>query len=623
MSFRLIAIALLLAVCAQATPLTSRLFASARPPALGELLTGRAVAITPANGRVYVLDRGLRRVVAFSRAGVPVGAWTWEALRLDAPEVPTSPLLPQPALAGVGATAWVLNLDRTTRTLDVIPVDTAGTRRTVTLPDDAQDSAVTLDAQGRVLAVYLATRGTRRAVIVARETETGFATVTTETSLWDAQATDLTLTGLAVALDGAVAIGIAQGGDARCAFQRSWLLQGKITGAAMPGGLRMTQKHVLYDAQGKLIDRYAVPVRLAQMEKPCVPLFTALAHGPGGTIIAGGHPADPYLRVLDNDGIRLAIPASVSGGQSVAAWPGETGEIAALAPSGDCVQIYDGTGRLMGRIGTGFPGSLAELVAMAADKTGVYAAVRHGEGYRLLHYRADGSLCWARDLFAPLSMRNAQPVLAALGADRVIIGWQEAGAAGLGWATTMMADGSPGLPLWRDVQIARTIPGDAPHGTLLAEGGDGVLYLCRITEAGRVIQSFTAAGAYKMTYPASLGGVSLVAENGEIAWARTLNERLVMVRYTAKGIERGIKHTHRPATNAELWQARTRAAAWGWLTSTQSLLRFDETMTVIGEDEIVDPDGKRVLHPIAVTGDGNDTVYLAEPGRILAVEVER
>lgn len=608
---------------ALANSIQCRPFIAQPAPAANELLAARAMVINQTTGRCYVLDAGLRRILTFAGDGASSTAKSFDALGVYELAMPEEPLLPQPALAVAEKSAYLLDIDRGTRSVKVIPVDGGGTRRTVALPEGAKYAAVTLDLHGRVLVAYVTIRGPRLALVLAREEpKAEFDELVAEEGFWDAQTKNLAITGLALAPDGRLAIGIAQGGDANSRFQRSWLVQGRVENSSLKGDLRISQKFVLYDGQGKVYDRYRLPVAHGVIEKPCVPLFTSLAFGPGPDLLmTGGHPVDPYLRIIDPKGIRFATPYVAPGGQCCAGLVGENADrFLALARNGGAVEMFDSMGRLVGRVGIEVPCTLDEVVALAADSGGVYAATRQAGGLRLVRVNTEGTPCWAQDLLPPRSMKEAQPVLAAPGADRVIVGWRLPGVAGLSWATTVMADGTPGLPLWREVSLSR-LAGPRPQDvTPMLVGGDGLLYCSRVTDRGTVVQSFTALGAPAKTYAAVLG-VTLVAEDGSLAWAHMREQDLIMTRYTAQGVERGWKRIPRPTEHAALWPVRT-ADAFGWLTSTQTLLRFDETMTVIAEHELIAPDGARITNPVTVTGDGAKRIYVAVLGKILVADME-
>jgi len=261
--------------------------------------------------------------------------------------------------------------------------------------------------------------------------------------------------------------------------------------------------------------------------------------------------------------------------------------------------------------------TLDELAALAADRESVYAAARWNGGLHLVRFTADGQFRWARDIAPPPGMADAQVFLTAPAGDRVMIGWRRPAATGLGWVDTLLDDGTPGLPLW-DAPSAATTRGADACPTPLITGDNGCVYLLRETADGLQAQAMSMTGAFMRRLPAGIRGMSAVDKEGYLAWAHHDGDHLVISRFTPQGGGFSVKRVPRPAQNAALCLASA-GGWWGRLSGADTLLRFDETMNLIDEAAVQTPDGKPLDQITALAGDRNDHLYLATPGKILAL----
>ncbi|HEY3379290.1 MAG TPA: hypothetical protein VGL77_17570 [Armatimonadota bacterium] len=604
--------------------LPARIFAQTPAPTGGELAAPRLVAIDPAASRCFVLDSGARRVVAFTMDGAQVATWSFEDLGVRTP-LPADPLLPIPALGIAQGTAYLLQVDRNARQVSVRALDTAGKTRTVTLPDGAANGAVALDEAGRVVVAYLRQDDGKVTLYLARETDDGTCKMlVTQENPCDGTPMALTLTGFLLTPDGKVALGLAERGAATYGYVRSWLLQGTLQGAEA-STLQVAHRFSLFDSQGKVQDRFRAAVTLAGRQgypgKPCVPLFTALISAPDGSMVSGGHSVDPFLRVYGKDGALLhSLPRAVTGGQSIALWTANGGaRIVAIDAAGQQLHTLALDGRVLGTLGTVAPYDLAHPVAIAADKETVYVATRANGGYGLLRFSSSGHLLWTQPLAPPTGMALAQPVLAITASERVLIGWRQPKAAGVGWVDTVMEDGTPGIPLWPEPYVKTSGAARPVCAPLLITGTNGRVYATREMKEGVRVQAYSSAGAFLQQFPASLQGLTLALGPGQLALVRPDATGLVIVPVSPQGTEMGWKRIPRPAEQASFFPALT-TGAWGWLTSTDSLLQLDENFTVVDELTVRDQNGLLVDNVAAIAGDGAAKIYLAVPGQILVVE---
>lgn len=599
------------------------------PPAgPADLALPRALLADPVTQRCYVLDSKLARVLAFTPQGTPTATWDltktrWEALGV----IPADPLLPIPALAAAGKTIYLIGVQREERQVTLIALDGPGETRTIALPKGATYGAVTVDAAGRLLVAYLQVANNACSLLLGRETAAGEVdTLATLNDPCGGQLGKLNLTGFTVAPDGRLAIGLAQTGDAAYSFVRSWLVQGTLKSGALTGELHTTHHNSLLDGRGKLLDRFRAAVELAGSEgypaKPCVPIFTSLAFGDNGEIISGGHSTDPFLRRYAQDGgLLLSLPHQGIGGQHVAVLPvGKELRLYAADAAGGRVHAYTPDGRTLGGFGTPFAYDLREIQTLAANTRGVYALTREWGDYRLLRFTPTGELCWTRPVNPPTGMEKATPYVVAPGLDCVLIGWRQPATAGIGWVEMVMADGTPGLPLW-DKPITHTggFTG-RPEPTPMVTGQNGSVYILAETVDGTRLQSFSPTGTRLLQFP-EMQGITAVAMDGTLAWARRQGDELVLALFTPQGKFRGTKRIPRPSTDdAQLWPVHAQGQ-WGWFTATGSLLKLDETLTVTDEATIVmGEDETPVSRPLAIAGDGQRRIYLALRDGLYVVE---
>jgi hypothetical protein len=599
-------------------------FAHSPTPEPGELLTPRAVVGDPRDGRLFVLDAGLRRIVAFASHGGPLGAWPLP--EADPPvAIPADPLLPIPALGYADHTLSVLWLNRVAKQVTVLPIDSPLAPRIVALPEGAVNGAVALDATGRVLVAYMRITGGAAELLIARETATGaFITASLLPDPCAGQAKNLHLTGFACEAGGQLAIGIAQTGDAPYSFIRSWLIQGTLA-----DGVGRTTALALLDGRGKVQERYRAPVELAGRagfpEKPCVPLFTALALGEGGRVVSGGHTLDPFVRVVVQGRVVVSWPHLANGGQHAALWATAQRPLClALAdPATGWVTLWTLTGLQIGLIGHPLPYHLAQPLALAASPHNVFVASRLRERMTLTCFSAPEEMRWSRTIAPPRGLEKAVPVLCASPSrDRVFLGWRLPGAAGVSWVEMHLDDSTPGMPLWDAPLLAVSAKASTNCPTPLVCGDNGRLYVLRETPAGPRVLAFSPTGTLLQQFPPELQGVSLVMDSGELVWARPDEAGIALVRYTPQGHEKAWKRLPLATPTAQFMPARTVAGYAGWLSTSKVWCRLDATLAAIAHDTLEAPTGELIGTVVAVAGDGAGEVYLAVPGCILRLAPE-
>lgn len=623
----LILLLCIICVAVQADEMRATLLVETPTPSPTELLLPRTLAASAALNRCYVLDSGLHRIVALTADGVYAAHWPLSAFDIDlAGNMPADPLLPAPALVTTRDGVLLLVVNRAKKQLDIAVVDGEGDRRTVPLPDGSSNGAFTLDADGRALGAYLRVTNSKAALVLARETADGtLETLTTLDDPCDDAAKNLVFTGIACSPEGRLAIGLAQGGDASYRYTRSWLVEctqqdGKITSAPA-----ITRRGNLLDPRGKLLERYRVLAELAGREgypdKPCVPLFTSLALTADGALLSGGHTVDPFLRVYTADGhLVFSQPRQAVGGQHIALLAGKaTTRLFATDPADGLVEELTIDGHRVGVLGRPCPFTLADPVAITADRRNVYVAARRNNDLSLLRFNVEGRLLWSIPLARPAGMDDALPHLA-VSTDRVLIGWRQPKAAGLSWLTAVQDDGLPGLPVWDAPYLSgKPFPGACP--TPLVTGDNGRVYALRETPTGPRLQAVSLSGGPPLQeFPPELQGVTAVDKEQNLAWARMNGVDMVIARYSPQGVERGWKYVRRDVQGAALLPTPA-GDLWAWFTGSHTLLRFDDKMTVTDEDAVLDPDGVRLESVLAVTGDRNARIYLAVPNRILVVKM--
>lgn len=626
--FTLLLLLMLASLSTLAGEVTADIFAKTPEAVQGEFGTPRSIVADPATGRFFVLDSGQARVMAMTFDGQQTGSWSLRALGAQTP-LPADPLLPMPSLAVAGDTVYFLNFDRAEQRVELVTLDGPGDPRTVYLPEKATNGAVTLDNASHVLAAYISVTGGEVSLVLAREGVNGKVnTIDTLSDPCEGQEKDLVLTGFAVSPNGQFAVGIAQSGSAAYSFVRSWLIQGTLRDGAIRKSMEVTHRFSLLDSLGHVQERFRSAVTLAGRygypAKACVPLFTALVLGPDGTVISGGHTLDPFLRIYDKEEALLrSVPRqSVVGGQHLAILPGKDGaRLFGTAPAQHRIQEYSMDGRIVGGFGSEAPYNLAQPVSIAASPDSVYVAVRGNTGYQLVCFSGSGRYCWMQPLAPPAKLAQAQPLLTATSGDRVLIGWRLPRASGIAWVETVMEDGTPGLPLWSDpvTTINKSTYGQSPSP--LITGQDGRVYVLRETKEGLRLYAFSATGAFLLNFPTTMQGITIATETGSLAWAHPDGDGMIIVPYTAQGVAQGWKRVPRPARNARLLPVPA-GSIWGWLTSTNSLLKLDANLTVVDEATVIAPDGQTVESPAAVTSDGEGKIYFAFPNHILVVGMQ-
>jgi hypothetical protein len=182
-----------------------------------------------------------------------------------------------------------------------------------------------------------------------------------------------------------------------------------------------------------------------------------------------------------------------------------------------------------------------------------------------------------------------------------------------------MVDGLPGTPLWRELPPATASAPEQPCPTPMLIGKNGRLYVLRETNAGPRVMAFSATGAFLQQFPLALQGITAVDAGGHVLWARPDEQGVSLVRYTPQGVERGWKRVPSPTGMATMLGVRT-PTLWGWLTGAASLLKFDDTLSVVEQYSVLTPEGDRVERPIAIGDDGAGRIIIAVPGRLLAVK---
>lgn len=625
----ILAFLLCLGACAcWAADLQTTAFLATPTPRAGELLAPRAVLVEPTTRRCYVLDTGAGRVAALATDGTQVGSWSLTSLGCEANAAwPVDPLLPLPALAAGGKTVYLLTVDRPNRQCALAPIDGPGKARTVTLPEGATYGAVALDPAGHLLVAYIRVTEGKAELTLAHEGTDGAVTpLATLADPCSGQAKFLSLTGITVAADGRLAIGIAQAGEAAYSFVRSWLVQGQLREDTLPEGLQTTLRFSLLDGRGKPLDRFRASTVLAGRagypSKPCVPLFTTLAFGPQDTVISGGHSLDPFLRVYTADGrVQFAQPRQAIGGQHLATVADdERVELYALTANGGYLERLAPDGSLRGMLGCPLPYDLSAPVAVAADTRSVYVLTRPKSGWRLLRFAPDGRFLWGQ-VIAPgcAGLEHAQPFLTIPGPDSVLIGWRQPKAVGLSWVDRVMEDGTPGIPLWPEMAPVITPATGPVCPTPLLTGGDGRVYVVRETPPGARLEAYSVTGAFLQQFPPALQGITTVGDDGTLAWARPDDQGLVLARYSPQGAERSWKRLPRAPQDGAFLVARA-DGLWGWLSATQSLFRLDADLALAGESSLLTPEGTKIDSVLAIAGDGAGRLYLARPGHVYVVE---
>lgn len=606
------------ALAAQGGELRARLFTATPPPQPGEIGQARALLADGRTQRLYVLDSRLARVAMFSLEGEWMGAWAYTNLV----PMPPDPMLPTPLLAASDQGVWVLQVDRANRKCVVAPLEGPVAPRTLTLPDGAANGAVTLTPSGALLVAYLTLAGKTPVLVIATEGKDGaFTQIAALERPCGEQAQNLSITGLALAPDGRLAVGLAQTGAPNFTFQRSWLVQ-RRAGEAAGEPLQVTHSYSLIDARGRVLDRFRPAVQLAGTAgypaRPCVPLFAALAFGADGALLSGGHSTDPFLRVYRGATLLASFARAGRGGQHLASLPTEKSvRLFTIDPAGGGLAEITADGRTLKTYGASPAFDLTHPLALAADIDSVYVAVRGDDGCQLLRFTTDGRFRWMQPIAPPPGMDDASPSLVAASVDGVFIGWRAPKAAGIGWVDTLLADGTRGLPLW-----TQPVPGGKAQGTRcpapMIFGGDARCYVLRETADGPRLQAISSHGVIMQTYPPAVQGVTAVALDGSLGWVRPDPQGLIMSRYTKLGAESGWRRVPQSTPDSAVFPAQAREH-WGWLTTTQTLLQFGAGMNIDASWTVRRPDGT-ILEDIAtLTGDGARMLYLATPGRIYAV----
>jgi len=612
------------AVWGRAAELHTEVFAKTLEPKPETMKTPRALVADVSTRQCYVLDSGLRRVVSFNFEGEPVGLWSFESLGVDAGlPMPADPLLPQPALAVVKKTTYLLTTNRKQQQVELTVIDGTGTGRAIDLPDAAVNGAIALDNTAHLLVAYLHPNNGRFELVLGREGDDGAVnTVAVAKDPCDGQVKNLTLTGLAAGADGRVAVGLAQSGDPAYGFVRSWLVQTRLQGEAVKDPCKITHRFSLVDQRGKISERFRLYADKAGHDgfpaRPCVPLFTALAFGTEETIISGGHTADPFLRIYDNGGRLVhSMPWHGVGGQHIATASTDAGGVifAASAQNG-CVIKLAPDGRLVGQFGTLPAYDLSQPISLAADEQNVNAIVRCDGAFRLLRFNSAGRFLWSLTLTPPTGVSKALPQVMTLPNDRALIGWRLPECGGLLWAETVTEDGLPGLPFWREVVTRATVRPTEACPTPMVLGENGRLYLLRETKDGPRLLAVSPGGVVLQQFPPEIQGITAVAKDGSLSWAHQSDQGMVISRYTALGAQQGWRLVPHADENTRLYPVLAENL-WTWHTSSHALLQMDESMHTVSETRLLSPEGDPLEKVTAICGNRDKRIYLAVPGRIL------
>ena len=173
----------------------------------------------------------------------------------------------------------------------------------------------------------------------------------------------------------------------------------------------------------------------------------------------------------------------------------------------------------------------------------------------------------------------------------MLVGWRQPGASGLGRVDTVLEDGLPGLPLWKEPMPTFKVVA-TPCPTPLITGNNGNVYLLRETADGPRLQGWSSTGAFLQQFPPELAGVTAVTRDNTLWWAHFKGNSLGLSSYSAAGkVLLDWKLVPRPAKDAVL--TLLYAGGWyGWLTSTDSLLCFDDTITLTSEATVLTADEK-------------------------------
>ncbi len=587
-------------------------------PSLQTMVSPRCVSYNAANKQLYVADTGLRRIVSFALDGTAQQSWSFAALGIaEEASIPPDSLLPSISLVATKDGISLVWADRQARKLRVIPVENILQARTVTLPADAASGAFTLNSAGLVVLVDILRADGGQLLFLQRETADGGWQMISQRNLPAHPAgTSIYLTGFATNAADNYFVGLAQTPAEKngSSFARSWLARG-------------TGEQLNFVKNNDITTLLAHHPFATAAEKACVPLFTSLAVI-GDTVISGGHSLDPYIRIYSGDAFQLirTIPfGNGIGGQHLTIFPTDDGNrLAEVSPTAGQLLLYAPDGRRLATIGEAIPFVLDRPEAITANANGVYTAARWNESWHVSAFAPDGTFHWSTPVTPPAGMAQARPVLCAVSPTTILLGWRQPGSTGVGWLVQLDIDGT--ISAWfpasatpvTDIRISNAGATAAP----IVLGADDRIYVLSETKDGTFVQAYTQNGLLVQTYPAEVKGISLALANGSILWANIQQGDMAITGYSHDGMDNGWSSTHRSAPhNALFYTART-PRLWGWLTSTDSLLRMDDTGTVLEEATIISLDGERLHNVLGLASDGKDKLYFALPGKILSLSLK-
>ncbi len=607
---------ILAAIPLMAREITATRFAGNPPKlTLRTLMSPRCITYSAADKQIYVLDTGLRRVVSYTVPdGMPQRSWSFPDLGItDDTIIPPDSLLPVISLAPTNGGVCLLWGDRITQKLRVIPLENIERSRDVTLPADAADGAYALNNSGQVVLAAILKDDNAQVLFLQRETnDGGWAMISQRKLPANPVGTKIFLTGFAInALDNYL-LGLAQtpekGVAYSCSFSLSWLARG-------------TGDLLSYKLNNDIAVRLARHPFASQEEKSCVPLLTSLA-GTNDLVVSGGQALDPYIRIYGGDGYQLlrSIPfGNGIGGQHLTVIPTDDGMLLGeVSPTVGQVLLYAQDGRRLATIGEPVPYVLDNAETLAANSNGVYTATRWNESWHVLAFTTNGTFRWSIPVIPPDGMEQAKPVLCAISPATILLGWRQPGSAGVGWIVQLDTDGT--IAAWfpptqtpvTEVRISNT----GMTSTPIVLGADDRIYVLSETADDTRVLAYSQNALLKQSYPTEVKGISLALADSSILWANMQQGDMVITNYRKDGIELGWRRIHRAATRSTQFLPVRTPQLWGWLTSTDTLIRIDEDGAVVEEVTLQSARGTSLQNVQSLASDGKDRIYLSVNGII-------
>ncbi|OPZ87954.1 MAG: hypothetical protein BWY76_00216 [bacterium ADurb.Bin429] len=118
------------------------------------------------------------------------------------------------------------------------------------------------------------------------------------------------------------------------------------------------------------------------------------------------------------------------------------------------------------------------------------------------------------------------------------------------------------------------------------------------------------------TLPAAVGGVSAALSDSTLAWIHPGDNSLLLTQFSALGAQTGWKRLRPQPTPLVV---TTTDRPWAWEPAAGTLLRMDNTLTIVEDLRVLAPNGARVTRA-ALAGDHEGRLYFAVDGQILAGE---